>query len=67
MTWALAGKESIPLTPIALGSWVDLGWFLTVLLSEVTGFALEEPISLTLAELEAGLLKVGKNQLKLAC
>ena len=37
---------------------------LTVL-SEMIGFALEELAGLTLEELEAGLLGVGKDQLKL--
>jgi len=37
---------------------------LTVLFSEVIGFALEEHISLTLEELEAGLLTTGKKSAK---
>ena len=38
---------------------------LAVLLSEVAGFALEEPVGLMLEELEAGLLGTGTYQLKL--
>jgi len=38
---------------------------LVVLLSEVAGFALEEPVGLTLEELEAGLLGAGKDRLNL--
>jgi len=37
---------------------------LTVLFSEVIGFALEEHIGLTLEELEAGLLRAGKKSAK---
>jgi len=52
------------LTPIAFSSWVDLYSF-TSCPSEVTSFTLEEPAGLTLEELEEGLLRVGKDRLKL--
>ena len=66
MTRALAGKVTIPLTPVALGSWVlTFPDSLTVLFSDVMGFAPERPVGLTLEELEADLLGEGRVRLKL--
>jgi len=62
---ALTGKVSIPLAPLHWVRRLTFTGSLTVLLSEVVGFALEEPTSLMLEELEAGLLEAGKDRLKL--
>ena len=63
MTQALVGKESIPLTSIALGPQLTFVGSLAVLLSEVIAFALELA-GVTLEELKAGLLEAGKDRLK---
>ena len=65
MTRALAGKVTIPLTPVALGSRVDFSWFTYRSLFGCKVFAPEGPAGLTLEELEAGLLGVGRVRLKL--
>ena len=64
MTRALAGKVSVPLTPVAWVLGLTLPGSLTVLLWEVIGFTPGGPADLTLEKLEAGLLGGRKRSAK---
>ena len=59
MTRVLAGKMFIPVTSIALGP--RFAESLTVLLSKVVSFTLEEPTDLMLEKLKAYLFRAGKD------